>query len=178
MLTNDPVNIRVDRTCPSSARERLGAKGGIHLYKRVLSLLLAAVLGAGCAGRKPASEPIQPPAGPEFSAPSVITQTAPIPIAKQLEGQVGVKVLVVTDTGFEPAAITVRAGDVVKLHVLNRGAREHNLVIPRFTIATSNMAPGAENYVEFTADAKGAWPFFSDAPGQAETGLLGSLKVE
>ncbi|MFZ5824819.1 MAG: cupredoxin domain-containing protein [Bacillota bacterium] len=74
--------------------------------------------------------------------------------------------------------MTTQVGGRVKIHLINQGTREHTLTIPRWSVFTRNLAPGEENYVEFTANEKGTWPFFSDASGEPEPGLGGELRVE
>lgn len=110
-----------------------------------------------------------------------IVQQEPIPASKQMEGKSGVIRVALTDRGFRPAELTAGPGDVVRIYVKNTGERPHNLVLPRFNVFTSNLSAGADTYIEFTADAPGQWPFFSDAPagdGKAEPGFTGTLKVE
>ena len=107
-----------------------------------------------------------------------IIQLQPIPVDKQLAGQTGIVQMAVTDQGFEPRVLTAPIGGAVKVHLRNAGSQPHNFVLPRFGIVTSNLTPGSENYIEFTASQKGEWTFFSDAPGQEEPGLAGTLKVE
>lgn len=143
----------------------------------IAGLLLAAALTSGC-GAHPRPEQV-------YDAPGVLAgdyvsavQTEPVPIAEQMEGQTGIVTMVVTDEGFDPPLVTAPVGGRVKLHIVNRGTREHTITIPRWGIYTRNLAPGEENYVEFTASEAGDWPFFSDAPGEPEPGLSGILRVE
>ncbi len=112
---------------------------------------------------------------------SYIIQDKPKPIAQLMEGKTGVVMMSMTDRGVEPSTITAKLGDEVRIYVKNNGTKEHNLVIPQFGVVTRNMAPGADNYIAFTASIKGSWPFFSDASNKgakAEAGLQGILKVE
>jgi uncharacterized cupredoxin-like copper-binding protein len=145
----------------------------------LISVIVAALLAAaGCGAQK---QPHRMPDGPGTepgAEVAKIIQREPMTVAQQMAGQTGVERLRMTDRGFEPKRIQAKTGQTVKLHVVNQGALEHNLMIPRFSIVTSNMKPGAENYVEFTATEKGTWPFFSDATGKQEPGLSGSLEVE
>lgn len=140
-------------------------------------LLLAVLLASGCAAQRRPEQVYDTPAvlaGDYVSA----VQTEPEPIARQMEGKTGIVPMVVTDEGFEPALLTAPVGGRVKIHIVNRGTKEHTLTIPRWGIFTRNLAPGEENYVEFTASEAGDWPFFSDAPGEPEPGLSGVLRVE
>lgn len=152
------------------------------MRKALLSGAGLALLLAGCSA---ANQPRRLPDVDltQYSEPPAITvvQDKPKSIAEQMKGQTGIIELIVTDSGFQPASLSFGNGERVKLHLRNQGQREHNLVIPHFGVVTSNIAPGGENYVEFTANRKGDWPFFSDAPagnGKPEPGLEGKLKVE
>lgn len=144
--------------------------------KHNAAVLLLAALLAGC-GVRPRAE--QPPvrAPEEYPAP-VITQKEPLTVAQQLAGQTGVVTVRITDRGFEPSVLKAAAGDQVKIHLKNESSGSHNLVVERYGIVSRAMAPGDENYIEFTATAKGDWPMISDAPGQAEPAFAATLKVE
>lgn len=108
----------------------------------------------------------------------VLIQTEPMPIAKQMEGKKGIIQMTITDKGFQPAAITSPRDGPVRIHLKNAGSKPHNFVVPRFRIYTSNIPPGGENYVEFTANDHGTWDFFSGTAEAPESGLSGQLKVE
>jgi plastocyanin len=144
-----------------------------YLWGGLLLLLLA-----GCRGRERPREPVHIPPEANSGTRVLAVQDKPKPVSELVQGRTGVIRLVMTDSGFQPAVVHAELGHRVKIYLRNEGARTHNLVIPRFHIATSTMAPGAENYIEFTANEKGRWPFFSDAPGQQEPGLVGTLIVE
>lgn len=146
--------------------------------KALQATLVAVTVLAGCSARKTPESPL--PAGwdrpPEQAA--YIAQTEPVPIAQQMAGQTGIVQVTVTDTGYEPAEIATTVGGRVKIHLINRGSKEHTITIPRWGVFSRNLAPGEENYIEFTAGEKGIWPYFSDAPGEPEPGIAGHLKVE
>jgi hypothetical protein len=149
------------------------------MRKAVMCALVALMALVGCSARKepaPAHKaPVQQPAGAERE---VFAQTEPIPIAKQMEGQVGIIRMVVTDKGFEPNQITTTVGGRVKIHLVNQGTKVHTLSIPRWGVFTRNLGPGEENYVEFTPGEKGVWAILSDPGEQPEPGLEAQLKVE
>lgn len=145
------------------------------MKRLVIASALVALTAAGCAGRK---EVTPPPPVDEPGEHVIAIQDKPVPVAQQMAGQTDVTEMVVTDSGIEPKILATTVGGKVKIHLRNKGSKEHNLIVPEFGIVTSNLGPGQENYIEFTANKKGTWAFFSDAPGKAEPGLAGSLKVE
>jgi len=145
--------------------------------KQIVTALALAALLAGCSGSRPRAvqPPVQVPL--EFPAP-VISQTEPLTVAQQVAGQTGVVTVRITDRGFAPPVLTVAAGDQVKIHLKNESSGSHNLVVERFGIVSRTIAPGDENYIEFSATAKGDWPIISDAPGRPEPDFAATLKVE
>jgi len=147
---------------------------------RSLGVAVAVVLLLTGCGGKPHSDSHSH--DPRHLAVDILdVQTEPVSIIKQMSGQEGVVRLTITPQGFDPARLTYRMGEKVKIHVVNEADRSHNLIIPRFGIAASVMSPSAQTYIEFTASAQGTWPFFSDAsrdPGDPVPGFVGTLKVE
>jgi len=149
-----------------------------NLVRGAVLLLMLAV--AGCAagkGGSKAARPVESPSAGVGQEILAIEQT-PTPIAVQMAGKTGILTLTVTEGGFQPPIIAAKAGGQVRIHLRNGGRAGHNLVIPRYGIATRTLGPGEETYVEFTAGEKGDWPVFSDAPGAPEVGLTGHLRVE
>lgn len=148
------------------------------MRRLLLAKILLAVVGvAACSSQTPHQEPAAVSQSESHPRP-VITQRAPVPVQKQMEGRENVLRLVVTDEGFVPSVLRVQEGGRVRIHLQNEGNQEHNLVIPRWGIVARNMGPGEENYIEFTASQKGLWPFFSDTSGSSEARLRGTLQVE
>lgn len=150
---------------------------------RVLWIPVAAMLGIGALvlSLRGDNGPVQPqprPAPERTESKVLAIQTEPIPIARQMEGQTGVVRVVITDAGFEPPLLTIQIGGRVKIHLKNEASREQNFLLPRFGVVTSSLAVGGENYIEFTANEKGEWAFFSDQVQEGAKSLTGILKVE
>jgi len=154
-------------------------KEEMFVRSKLFPAILGVLLLAGCGTRRqPDGLPVSHSGTAEPESPVIAIQDKPVSIAEQMKGQEGIVTLTMTEAGFSPNILNVSIGDRVKIYLKNDSPGEHNLVIERFGIATSLMAPRAENYVEFTASEKGQWPFFSDAPGQVEEPFRGLLKVE
>lgn len=150
---------------------------------RALWVPVAAFLGAGAIALAlrgdtgPAGG--APSARSERTEPKVLAiQTEPVPIAKQMEGQTGVVRVVMTDQGFEPAVLTAQIGSPVKIYLRNESSQAQNFLLPRFGVVASSLGTGGENYIEFTAGAKGEWEFFSDQGQEGTLRMAGILKVE
>ncbi|MGZ4113028.1 MAG: cupredoxin domain-containing protein [Tumebacillaceae bacterium] len=90
----------------------------------------------------------------------------------------GVHNVQLTDQSITPAQIIVQENDVVKILVVNKGTKKHNLVIPDYSIFTQNLNVGEKTDAEFTANKKGQFPYYSDAPGSPDPGLQGMLIVK
>lgn len=135
---------------------------------------LLALLAFFSTGRRPEQAPVHIPDSPE----PIISQTKPLSIHEQMAGLSGIQKVRITDRGFEPKEVRTSVGGKVRIHLINESSGEHNLIVSRFGIVTRTLAPGEENFIEFTATAKGTWPFLSDAPGEVEPAFGGTLKVE
>ncbi|WP_368780998.1 cupredoxin domain-containing protein [Alicyclobacillus fastidiosus] len=85
----------------------------------------------------------------------------------------------VTDNGISPERITVNQNDVIKITVVNKGTKRHNLVIPNYYIFTENLNPGGTSTAQFTANNRGNFLYYSDTPkrGTPEPGTEGVLIV-
>lgn len=154
-----------------------------------LGLTLGAYLGA----RLPAGAPAAPavpaervapvpaaPAAAPAGAPPPEAALQPVPARAWVRDATGdVTHLVLEEGRLRPGTITVPEGDQVRLLVSNHSRRPRNLVIPDYRVVGMTLAPGEENYIEFTADRKGDFPVYSDAarPGQPEPGMRAVLRV-
>ncbi len=87
--------------------------------------------------------------------------------------------LAVTDTGFEPAALTVAAADLpVTVTLTNAGSTVHTFTIVELDIDVT-MEPGATASVTIPAGtAPGNYSFESAPDGSTEDGLVGTLIIE
>ena len=108
--------------------------------------------------------------------------------------------LTAVDMAFQPDALEVTAGRLVRLTMVNEGALDHDfsiLEIPMETMgATAVAMPGHEmgamtvepqlhmavtmgmsNTIEFTPTKPGTYEFFCTVPGHKEAGMHGTLVV-
>lgn len=81
-----------------------------------------------------------------------------------------------TDFAFNPAEISLRAGEVVNLTVVNRGTTVHDLVVPAAGIWLVVPA-GRSVTTGFRADRLGEYEFYCSVPGHREAGMTGKIVV-
>lgn len=78
---------------------------------------------------------------------------------------------------FDPATITVKKGDRVKLAIKSIDV-SHGFALSAFNV-NQNLEPGQEVTVEFVADKTGSFPFFCSVfCGSGHGGMRGTLIVE
>lgn len=85
--------------------------------------------------------------------------------------------VILRDAGISPKEIGVTKGETLRIQVMNRGNKVHNLVIPDMYIFTQNLAPNASTTVSFVPDKTGRFNYYSDTGGRPEPGLQGILTV-
>lgn len=98
-------------------------------------------------------------------------------IPPQVDGAKTSVQIVLRDTSIRPAIIYATQSQPLHLHIVNKGGKIHNFVVPAFYVFTSNLSPGASTNVAFSPEKTGTFPFYSDAGGQPEIGLRGVLQV-
>lgn len=78
---------------------------------------------------------------------------------------------------FDPAVITVKQGDKVKLKIKSIDVT-HGFALPDFNVKI-DLVPNKEETVEFTADKKGEFTFFCSVMcGEGHRDMNGKLVVE
>ena len=79
--------------------------------------------------------------------------------------------------GFDPATITVKQGDTVRIKVTSTDV-VHSLVIPEYGI-DERLPPSEEHVVEFVADKAGEFPFRCGVYcGEEHREMVGKVIVE
>lgn len=79
---------------------------------------------------------------------------------------------------FDPASITVSAGESVRITFKNNGRAPHNLVIEGLGVSTKTIGGGQADTTEFIAPSAGTYAFICSVPGHRASGMEGSLIVE
>ncbi|MDZ7587208.1 MAG: cupredoxin domain-containing protein [Patescibacteria group bacterium] len=109
-------------------------------------------------------------------APTVTTEISPTTQAPTA-GETEINV-VGTEFSFNPASISVKTGERVKITFQNSGRAPHNLIIEGLDIATKTIGGGQTDVIEFIAPASGTYNFFCSIPGHRVSGMEGSLTIE
>ncbi len=89
----------------------------------------------------------------------------PIPSAAEIR-------IIATEFGYEPAQISLTAGEPVNIVLVNEGAIEHELVIKELNFHAHAEA-GETVTVGFTADETGEYEFGCYIAGHYEAGMFG-----
>ena len=80
---------------------------------------------------------------------------------------------------FDPAQITVKAGQPVKISAQNTGTVAHNFIVKGIDKAASTkIAPGQTGTMEFTPATAGSFEIVCDEPGHEAGGMKGTLIVQ
>lgn len=84
-----------------------------------------------------------------------------------------------TEFAFDPARLTVEAGQEVTVNFTNSGSIEHSWVVlgAAGDISTGLVAGGGEGSVTFSVDQAGEYTVICDVPGHREAGMEGTLIV-
>ena len=78
---------------------------------------------------------------------------------------------------WEPATITVKQGDTVKLHVTSVDV-PHGFRLAEFGV-NEYLAPGSTTDIQFVADKKGSYTFYCNVQcGEGHKGMRGQFIVE
>jgi nitrite reductase (NO-forming) len=78
---------------------------------------------------------------------------------------------------FDPAEITVKQGDTVKITFKSMDMM-HDFVLDDFNARTDILKSGSEETVEFVADKAGTFEYFCSVADHRQKGMIGSLIVE
>ncbi len=160
--------------------------------KTILGLILcASILLLGCVGGAPSTTTTvieqttttledvpSPPAPPAETATPTPSPTVEGNATNETNATVEVKEFVVTaqSFSFQPATITVKKGDRVRLLATSTDV-DHGIAIPDFGV-NANMPVGEQKTIEFTADKAGTFTFFCSVfCGSGHRSMTGQLIV-
>lgn len=101
------------------------------------------------------------------------------PTASDDAMEAGVKEFTVNGSNFkfEPAVMTVNKGDKVKITFKNDGGF-HDFTLDEFGVQTKQIAAGASETVEFTADKVGDFEYYCSVGNHRSMGMKGTLTVK
>ena len=78
---------------------------------------------------------------------------------------------------FNPATITVKKGDNVKIILTNSGGN-HNFVIDEFNAKTKVIGSGETDTISFVADKSGTYEYYCSVGNHRQMGMVGKLIVQ
>lgn len=144
---------------------------GIGVLVAVVTVAVLATQDLG--NKKPAASPApttqeETPASPGLGGP---------PAPPTVEGE-GKEIVVSGDEySFSPKAISLVAGETVKITFKNMGKLPHNLVITELGVSTKTIAGGAQDSVTVTASKTGMYTFFCSVSNHRQLGMEGKVEI-
>jgi plastocyanin len=79
---------------------------------------------------------------------------------------------------FAPSAISLKAGEEVKVVFKNTGRLPHNLVIDELKASTKTIGGGQEDTITLKADKSGTYTFYCSVGNHKQLGMEGTLQVK
>lgn len=116
---------------------------------------------------------------PEGATVEVTQESSPSGGAMSSETSGATKTFNVTASSFKfnPATITVKKGDSVKIVVTNSGGK-HDLVLEEFNVRTKILESGQTGTVTFVADKAGSFEYYCSVGNHRQMGMVGKLIVQ
>lgn len=111
------------------------------------------------------------PPGEVISPPTEEEEVTPSPTVREIT-------VSGTEFSFNPASITVSAGEQLKITFRNDGSIIHNFKITELGVGTKTIGPGNTDTIEFTAQTSGTYTFLCSVPGHRASGMEGELTVQ
>ncbi|HEY8497083.1 MAG TPA: cupredoxin domain-containing protein [Limnochordales bacterium] len=134
-----------------------------RIWGALAALLVLAVLLAGCGG----GGSRQQSQAPSSSGGTTTSQAATREIT-----------IVLSDFKFEPAEITVKRGERVRLVLENKGTVAHDWTVRDLNLASPRVQPGQTATYEFSVDRVGTFTSVCVEAGHEALGMTGRLIVE
>ena len=79
---------------------------------------------------------------------------------------------------YNPPAISVTAGEKVRILFKNEGTMPHDFRIEELDIGTKVISPGQTDTLEFTAPSVGTYTFFCSVGSHRQLGMEGELESQ
>jgi uncharacterized cupredoxin-like copper-binding protein len=80
---------------------------------------------------------------------------------------------------FNPPTLEVTKGETVEVTLINKDtAQAHSFIAKDFNVKSSQVAPGKEEKVKFTASKAGEFAIECDVPGHKDGGMIGKIIVK
>lgn len=118
---------------------------------------------------------------PAVTAPAAIAPTeAMSPSASPSSAMTSAREITVSGNEFmfDPATITAKKGETLKITFKNVGKYPHNFTIADLNVATKTIQPGDSDTVQFTTDKAGSFGYKCTVDSHADKGMTGTLTVQ
>lgn len=79
---------------------------------------------------------------------------------------------------FQPATISAKPGQTLRIKLVNEGKVSHNLHIAGSDAKTETIQAGNSDTIEFTVPEKGETRFFCAVPGHEQSGMVGRVVTD
>lgn len=90
----------------------------------------------------------------------------------------GATTIRMTEFKFEPATITAKQGQPLRLTLQNAGTVVHDFVAADLEATSPKVQPGQSTNFEFTPSKTGSFRFICTEPGHEAAGMTGTLNVQ
>ncbi len=115
--------------------------------------------------------------------PSSTTKEVPVPgsnVEEKIVNEGPAREITVTanEYSFNPAGISVKAGEKIKLTLVNAGSVSHNLTIDELNVKTKLVSPGKSDTIEFTAEGDSNLVFYCNVGNHRNLGMEGKLEIK
>jgi len=82
-----------------------------------------------------------------------------------------------TEYSLSPNGIEVALGEEIQIRVINNGSIGHTFVIETYANYDTNITPGGQTNVFFTADAAGTYAMYCVLQGHRTLGMEGTFTI-
>lgn len=138
----------------------------------LLGIIIAVVLGGWWFTRSAA---VAPAVSDDTKSGEVVATTT----SEQSSGEQSETVtLSGSEFKYEPATISAKIGQAVKVVYTNTGKYPHNFVIDELGMKSQTIKAGETETFTFTPSKAGTFSFYCSLPNHREKGMVGTLSVQ